>query len=206
MTQVIAGNHTAAIVAVFVCATIEAVAVLGTLFPGTVILMTIAGAGAISGQSMLPYLAAAILGAVLGDGLSYATGRLFHQRVRQVWPFRQRPALMDSAERFFVRFGVGSVLLCRFIPVLRSNLPLFAGMANMPSSRFFVANIASALLWAPLHIYPAQMAGLSLSRLAAGDWRGAAFWAAVLLAGGMAGWAVHQWAGRLNRRRASRRG
>jgi undecaprenyl-diphosphatase len=64
-------------------------------------------------------------------------------------------------------------------------------MAGMQQRRFVIANVASAFIWAPAHIYPAQMAGLSIDRLRQGDWQSALVWAAVLLGCIAAGWAVH---------------
>jgi membrane protein DedA with SNARE-associated domain len=177
---------------VFAAAIVEAVAVLGILIPGTPILMAVAGAAAISGQSMLPFLALSIIGAVLGDYFSFWIGRRFSSRLFGVWPFSRRPALMANASRFFEHYGTYSVAVCRFIPVLRSTVPLVAGMAGMRQQRFVLANVASAFIWAPLHIYPAQMAGLSISRLKAGDWHSFLRWGAGLLACCALGWALHR--------------
>jgi undecaprenyl-diphosphatase len=65
-------------------------------------------------------------------------------------------------------------------------------MAGMRQWRFVVANVASAFVWAPAHIYPAQLAGLSLEQLELGDWQSAAVWGAVLVAGCAAAWALHR--------------
>ena len=100
---------------------------------------------------------------------------------------------MANASHFFDRYGILSVALCRFVPVLRSTVPLVAGMAGMRQLRFVMANVASAFVWAPLHIYPAQLAGVSIGRLRDGDWQSAALWGAVLLAGCALAWALH-WA------------
>jgi membrane protein DedA with SNARE-associated domain len=178
--------------AVFIAAIVEAVAVLGILVPGTPILMAVAGAAAMVGQPMLPFLILAIIGAVIGDFLSFWAGKRFSGRLRGIWPFAGRPMLMENAVRFFDRYGVYSVALCRFVPVLRSTVPLVAGMAGMRRRRFVFANVTSAFVWAPVHIYPAQLAGLSLGRLRDGDWQSAAMWAAVLLASCAAGWALHR--------------
>jgi len=99
---------------------------------------------------------------------------------------------MDNAGHFFERYGTFSVALCRFVPVLRSTVPLVAGMAGMRQRRFVMANVASAFVWAPVHIYPAKMAGLSLSRLEDGEWKSAALWAALLLVCCAFGWALHR--------------
>ena len=125
-----------ALAVVFLAAIVEAVAVLGILIPGTPILMAVAGAAAMAGQPMLPFLTLAIAGAVIGDFLSFWFGKRFSVRLRGVWPFSRRPALMDNAARFFDRYGTYSVALCRFVPVLRSTVPLVAGMAGMRQRRF----------------------------------------------------------------------
>ena len=188
----VATNPGCALAVVFAAAIIEAVAVLGILVPGTPILMAVAGAGAMAGQPMLPFLALSVIGAVIGDFVSFWIGKKFSIRLRGVWPFSSRPTLMENAERFFARFGIYSVAFCRFVPVLRSTVPLVAGMAGMQQRRFVMANIASAFVWAPAHIYPAQLAGLSLERLRVGDWQSGAFWGALLLAGCAAAWAAHR--------------
>ena len=192
VVHIVALNPHAALGVVFLAAIIEAVAVLGILVPGTPILMAVAGAAAMVGQPMMPFLMLSIIGAVIGDFLSFWIGGRFSGRLRRVWPFSQRPALMANAQQFFDRYGFFSVALCRFVPVLRSTVPLVAGMAGMRRSRFIVANVASALVWAPLHIYPAQLAGVSLGRLREGDWRSASLWAAFLLASCAGVWLLHR--------------
>jgi len=177
---------------VFAAAIVEAVAVLGILVPGTPILMAVTGAAAIAGQSMLPFLVLSIIGAVLGDYLSFWIGRRFSTRLLDVWPFTRRPDLMANAVRFFDRYGTYSVAACRFVPVLRSTVPLVAGMTGMAQRRFVVANVASAFVWAPLHIYPAQMAGLSITSLKTGDWHLFLLCGTGLLACGALGWVLHR--------------
>jgi membrane protein DedA with SNARE-associated domain len=181
-----------AILIAFVASIIEAVAVLGILIPGTPILMAIAAAGAMAGLSMTPILIVAIIGAVIGDFLSYWLGHRFRFRLRGIWPFATRPALIGHAEAFFRHYGTASVAICRFVPVLRSTVPLVAGMAGMARSRFLLANVSSAFVWAPVHVVPAQFAGLSLVDLQAGDWQNAALWAVGLVLFASAGWLLHR--------------
>jgi membrane protein DedA with SNARE-associated domain len=181
-----------AIVIAFLASTIEAVAVLGILIPGTPILMAVAAAGAMGGLSVTPILVVAITGAVIGDFLSYWLGHRFRFRLRGIWPFATRPSLIGHAETFFRRYGTASVAVCRFLPVLRSTVPLVAGMAGMTRARFLVANVGSAFVWAPVHVVPAQFAGLSLADLEAGDWQNAALWGAGMILFASAGWLVQR--------------
>ena len=131
-----------ALAVAFLAAIIEAVAIVGTVVPGTFIVMGVAGAAAAAGQPMLPFLGVAFLGAVIGDFLSYWLGFRFRFTIRGWWPLAERPQLMASADRFFARYGSYSVALCRFIPVLRSTVPLVAGIAGMSTRRFLIANVA----------------------------------------------------------------
>jgi undecaprenyl-diphosphatase len=185
-------NPGLAILLAFLAAIVEAVAVLGVLLPGTPILMAVAGAAAMSGLSIWPIMAVAVLGAVIGDGISFWIGARFSTRLRGVWPFARRPELLAQAERFFARYGIASVAICRFLPVLRSTVPLVAGMVGMPRRRFLIANVLSAFVWAPVHVLPARYAGLSLDRLASGDWQPAALCAAAFVLVSVAGWVLHR--------------
>jgi membrane protein DedA with SNARE-associated domain len=185
-------NPEGALLVAFLAAIIEAVAVVGTIIPGTFIVMGVAGAAAAAGQPMLPFIAVAVLGAVIGDYLSYWIGYRYRFTVRQWWPLAQRPMVMARADRFFARYGSFSVALCRFIPVLRSTVPLVAGITGMSRRRFLVANVTSALIWAPAHVCPAQLAGLSIDRLRDGDWESAALFGAGLLACCIALWVLHR--------------
>ena len=188
----VAQNPEWALVVAFLAAIIEALAVVGTIIPGTFIVMGVAGAAAAAGQPMIPFLVVAILGAVIGDFLSYWLGFHFRFTVRQWWPFASRPQLMASADRFFARYGSFSVALCRFVPVLRSTVPLVAGIAGMSRRRFLIANVSSALVWAPAHVCPAQLAGLSIDKLREGDWGSAALLAAGVIMFGIAIWVLHR--------------
>jgi membrane protein DedA with SNARE-associated domain len=99
---------------------------------------------------------------------------------------------MEAADRFFERYGAYSVALCRFSPVLRSTVPLVAGITGMSRGRFLIANVTSALLWAAVHIWPAQIAGLSIDRIRNGDWQTASLLGGGVLVCCVALWAVHR--------------
>jgi membrane-associated protein len=92
----------------------------------------------------------ATLAAVLGDNIGYWLGR------RVARPFLRRgqgflfltPQRLQSAESYFNRYGVWTVLVARFILGLRVVAALAAGVTDMHWPRFFFANAAGALLWA----------------------------------------------------------
>lgn len=188
----VAQYPTWALAIAFAGAIIEAVAVLGILVPGTPILMAVTGAAAVAGQPMLPFLILAIIGAVIGDFVSFWFGGRYAGTLRQMWPFSRRPHLMSRADWFFDRYGTASVALCRFVPVLRSTVPLVAGMAGMQRKRFVLANVASAFVWAPAHVYPAQFAGMTIGALRDGDWVALSLWGGMLMCCCGGAWVLHR--------------
>lgn len=133
---------------VFVLAFGESLAFLSLLFPATVMLV---GIGALIGATDLnfwPIWAAAALGAVFGDWISYWVGWHYGDRLAHVWPFTKQPDLLPRGMRFFERFGTLSVFFGRFFGPLRAAVPIVAGTCRMKFWPFQAANVASALIWA----------------------------------------------------------
>jgi membrane protein DedA with SNARE-associated domain len=131
----------------------ESFAFVSLAFPGTALLIA-AGALIKSGAlPFLPVLAGATLGAVLGDGVSYWIGRHFGERVAGLWPLARHPKLLRNGIRFFERHGGKSVFIGRFFGPVRAVIPLAAGILRMPPGRFWLANIISAIVWAPLLLF-----------------------------------------------------
>ncbi|HSW69685.1 MAG TPA: phosphatase PAP2 family protein [Gammaproteobacteria bacterium] len=145
--------------ATFGISTAESVAIIGTIIPGTVMMTAI---GTLAGAGIIPLwqtLIWAILGAIVGDGISYWLGRHFNERLPYLWPFRKYPALLENGETFFRRYGSMSVFIGRFVGPVRALVPLVAGMLGMAPIRFYVANILSAIGWAPAYMLPGILLG-----------------------------------------------
>ncbi|MGH7065750.1 MAG: DedA family protein [Stellaceae bacterium] len=155
----IAAHSGWAVAIMFVTAFGESFAFLSLLFPGTSLLIA---AGALMSAGTLPYLpvmAGAILGAVLGDSISYWIGRRFGSGVGRIWPFTRNPSLLPGGIRFFARHGGKSVFIGRFFGPVRAVIPLAAGILRMAPGRFWFANVTSALVWAPLLLFFGDVVG-----------------------------------------------
>lgn len=137
----------------------ESLAFVSLLFPGTALLIA-AGALLRSGSlPLLPVMIGAILGAVLGDSVSYWLGRWFGPGIERLWPFRRNPGLLLSGISFFERHGGKSVFIGRFFGPVRSIIPLAAGIMRMSRPRFWAANLGSALVWAPMLLLVGDVVG-----------------------------------------------
>ena len=155
-------HPTLALAAVFAAALLEALAVVGTVIPGSSIVFV--GGVLVGLKALDPWwtAAAAVTGAILGDGMSYWLGRHHHQRLRSMWPLKTHPELFDRGRAYFVRHGGKSVFLARFLGPVRAIVPVIAGMSRMPPVQFYVVNVLSAFAWVAAHMLPGMLFGASL--------------------------------------------
>jgi membrane protein DedA with SNARE-associated domain len=151
----------------FLAALLEAVPVVGSVIPGSTIILALS-ALVPGGELQLQWvLAAAIAGALLGDGSAYWIGHRSQREILTAWPLVNYPNVVARSEAFFRRWGLWAVFFARFVPPIRAFVPITAGALDMTPSRFFTVNIPAILLWAPAHVLPGVLAvsALENSRL-----------------------------------------
>lgn len=168
--------------AIFLIACIECLAIAGIIVPGTVLLFAVAvlaGSGTFGlGETLL----LGFLGGLLGDALSYAIGKYFHQGIRRLPLLRHHPEWIGSAESYFQRYGIASLLVGRFIGPLRPMLPMVAGMFDMPLPRFIAVSLVAAAGWSVAYLLPGWATGAAIRLpLPEGFWLQAG-----IIAGGLA--------------------
>ncbi|MCX8573568.1 MULTISPECIES: DedA family protein [unclassified Gilliamella] len=152
--QFIENHQIWALPIIFLLAFGESLAIISLVVPATAILL---GVGALIGTGTLafvPVLIAASLGAILGDLISYWLGKHYHHQVIHSWPLKKYPKLVFRAEQFFQRYGALGVFIGRFFGPLRAVVPLVAGAMHMPTTKFNLANITSAPIWAFVLLAP----------------------------------------------------
>lgn len=143
----------------FLISASESIAIIGTIIPGSVMMTAI---GALMGAGIIPFwstLLWATLGAIAGDGVSYWLGYHFKDHIYDIWPFKQYPKILQSGEVFFRKHGSMSVFIGRFVGPVRALVPVVAGMFGMRPLLFTVANVASAIGWAPAYMLPGFLLG-----------------------------------------------
>lgn len=117
-----------------------------------------AGSGQLNG---LGVMAAAATGAILGDNIGYWVGRRagWSLILRVGGLLRQSPEQLDRLREQFLRHSGKSVLLGRFVAVLRVIAGPMAGAVGMPYPRFLLCNAAGAVLWAGTMVSLAWLGG-----------------------------------------------
>ncbi|MGH7196688.1 MAG: DedA family protein [Candidatus Saccharimonadales bacterium] len=123
---------------------------IGFFLPGDTLLFT---TGFLASQGVLSidvHLLVAILfvAAVAGDNIGYTFGRRVGRRL-----FRKPDSMLfhqenlQKAEAFYERFGAITIVLARFVPIVRTFAPIVAGVGKMSYPVFLTYNIAGGLLW-----------------------------------------------------------
>jgi len=162
LTQWLAGHPQWLGLALLIVACMECLAVVGLIIPGTVLVFAIAvlaGSGVLSlGETLL----LGFIGGLIGDLLSYALGRRYHQGIRSLRGLRDHPEWLVQAEHYFQRYGVASLLVGRFIGPLRPMLPMTAGMLDMPFGRFLLVSLCAAAGWSMAYLLPGWSAGAAI--------------------------------------------
>ena len=129
----IGGHPHYALTAIFLLALSEAIPVIGTVVPGSTLIIGICALATGAHVNPWPLLGAAIVGAIFGDGLSFWLGRRYHGEILLCWPLNRFPQFIDRSEAFIKTYGGASVFLARFIAVVRAFVPLVAGILGMSS-------------------------------------------------------------------------
>jgi membrane protein DedA with SNARE-associated domain len=162
MTQLI---HQYGYLAVFVIVGLES---FGIPLPGETTLITAAlYAGATHNLAIVGIIAAASVGAIVGDNLGYLVGHWGGYRllVRYGRYIRLDQAKVKVARYLFLRFGPAVVFLGRFVSILRAYAAFLAGTSRMPWRRFLFFNASGGIVWASLYGTGAYLLGKQIDQL-----------------------------------------
>lgn len=143
----------------------ESLAVVGLFIPATAVMMVVGGLVGAGVLDPAPILVSAIVGAVLGDWVSYLIGRKLGPSVYRRWPLSNHRTLIARSRLFFRRFGFASIFIGRFLGPIRAFVPLVGGVMRMDQRRFQVANVTSAILWVPALLAPGYFATTALAHI-----------------------------------------
>lgn len=146
----------------FALAFVEALALVGIVVPGILLLFLLGALVGWDGPLLIVLAVSVMAGAAAGDGASFWLGRRYRGRLRSRWPFAKRTHWLDLGEQFFLSHGGKSIFIARFIGPLRPIVPLVAGSMGMPAATFVPRMLIACTLWAPVMLLPGALFGESL--------------------------------------------
>ena len=149
---------------IFLAALLEAVPIIGSVIPGSTVILALSALIPGGELDLAGVFASAIAGAALGDGAAFWLGHRSQREILSAWPMSRYPNVIAQSEAFFHRWGALAVFFARFVPPIRAFVPITAGALGMPPLRFYAVNLPAILLWAPAHILPGVLAVSLLDR------------------------------------------
>ena len=121
----------------------------GFFLPGDSLLFT---AGFLSSQgyfSIIPLTIILFIAAISGDAVGYFFGKKIGPKLfSRPQSFFIHPSHVGKTAKFFDKYGAKTILLARFIPIVRTFAPIMAGVGGMKYSTFVKFNMLGGLLWA----------------------------------------------------------
>lgn len=121
---------------------------VGFFLPGDSLLV-VAGLFAATGKlNLAALLFTLFIAAVVGDGVGYYTGARLGPRIfKKEKSLLFRPSHLQKANAFYEKYGGKTIIIARFVPIVRTFAPIVAGAAKMPYRNFAVYNVAGGFLW-----------------------------------------------------------
>ena len=119
------------------------------LLPGDSLLFAVGALGASTGQlDVYLLIALLIVAALAGDNLNYVIGKFFGTKIkaREKIGFFKREYI-EQTETYYEKHGGRTVIIARFIPIIRTVAPFVAGAGNMHYPRYIIFCITGACLW-----------------------------------------------------------
>ena len=121
--------------------------VVTPFLPGDSLLFA-AGAFAATGALSLPMLIVLlIIAAIIGDSVNYSIGQFFGARLLAMERKLIKPEHLEMTREFFEDYGAKTIVIARFVPIVRTLAPFVAGLGTMRYPKFMTYNVVGAILW-----------------------------------------------------------
>ena len=134
--------------------------VVTPFLPGDSLLFAAGAVAALGGMNVHMAAALLLVAAVIGDAANFAIGKYFGEKLFAKPDSRVfKREYLDKTHAFYEKYGGKTIILARFVPIVRTFAPFVAGMGDMHYGRFIRYNIISALMWVGLLTYAGYFFG-----------------------------------------------
>lgn len=128
--------------------------VITPFLPGDSLLFAAGGIAAIGSMNIHLMVALLIAAAIIGDAVNFMIGKYFGKKLfanpdSKIF----KRSYLDKTHAFYEKYGGKTIIIARFVPIVRTFAPFVAGMAKMDYSKFIRYNVIGAVLWVVLFSY-----------------------------------------------------
>ena len=128
----------------FVIVFCETGLVVMPFLPGDSLLFVVGTLAAVGGMDIALVMGVLVAAALCGDNVNYWIGRWTGTRLLSRWI---NPVYLQRTREFYARHGGKTIVIARFVPIVRTYVPFVAGLGAMPYVRYLAFCVAGALLW-----------------------------------------------------------
>jgi len=127
--------------------------VVTPVLPGDSLLFAAGALSATTALSPAWLIGLLIVAAVLGDTVNYWIGHFFGPKLAAKYPRVIKKEYLDRTHAFYEKYGGETIILCRFVPIVRTFAPFVAGIGSMTYRKFIAYNIIGGVIWVTLFIF-----------------------------------------------------
>ena len=91
--------------------------------------------------------------AILGDTINYSIGKFLGSKAFQKYPKIFKKEYLDKTHKFYEKYGAKTIVLARFVPIVRTFAPFVAGVGTMKYLKFLSYNVFGGILWVALFVF-----------------------------------------------------
>ena len=163
LKQVVSDYHTWTYAILFLIVFCETGLVVTPFLPGDSLLFAAGAIASAPDQTALNVNVMALLllaAAILGDAVNYAVGRrmgkaVFDKKDSRIF----KPQYLERTHKFFEKYGNKTIVIARFVPIVRTFAPFLAGVGTMSYRKFAAYNVTGAVLWVGIMTYAGYFFG-----------------------------------------------
>ena len=147
MGEIISNYGTTTYVIIFLVVFCETGLVVTPFLPGDSLLFALGSFAAIGALSLPMVMILLFIAAVLGDTVNYWVGNKLGKHLLARKSRFVNPAHVERTHEFFERYGGKTIIIARFVPIIRTFAPFVAGLGAMTYKKFIFYNVSGAALW-----------------------------------------------------------